>query len=38
MPWSGGKYLVILDDSGKTELQLTRSQATLLKNKVEGSM
>ena len=38
IPWSGGKYLVILDDSGKTEFQLTRSQATLLKNKVEGSM
>lgn len=38
MPWSGGKYMLILDDSGKTELRLTRSQATLLKNKVEGSM
>ena len=37
MPWSGGKYLVILDDSENTELQLTRSQATLLKNKIEGS-
>jgi DNA-binding LytR/AlgR family response regulator len=38
MPWSGGKYLVILNDSEKTELRLTRSQATLLKNKVEGSI
>jgi two-component system LytT family response regulator len=38
MPWSGGKYLLILEDSGKTELRLTRSQATLLKKKIEGPM
>jgi DNA-binding LytR/AlgR family response regulator len=38
MPWSGGRYNVILDDADRTEVQLTRSQATLLKNKVEGNI
>lgn len=36
VPWSGGKYIMTLDDAGKTEVPLTRSQAQLLKNKVEG--
>ena len=38
MPWSGGRYNVILEDSDGTEVQLTRSQAMLLKNKVEGNI
>jgi len=38
MPWSGGRYNVVLDDADRTEVQLTRSQATLLKNKVEGNI
>lgn len=33
-PWSGGRYLMILDDLEKTEVQLSRAQATLLKSKV----
>jgi two-component system response regulator LytT len=36
VPWSGGKYLLTLDDAGATEVHLTRTQAQLLKNKVEG--
>jgi DNA-binding LytR/AlgR family response regulator len=36
VPWSGGKYLLVLDDAAKTEVPLNRSQAQLLKNKVEG--
>ncbi len=36
VPWSGGKYIMTLDDVGKTEVPITRSQAKLLKNKVEG--
>jgi DNA-binding LytR/AlgR family response regulator len=35
-PWSGGKYIMTLDDAAKTEVTLSRSQAQLLKNKVEG--
>jgi two-component system LytT family response regulator/two-component system response regulator LytT len=35
-PWSGGHYLLVLDDADTSELTLTRSQAQLLKNKVEG--
>lgn len=38
MPWSGGRYNVILDDADRTEVQLTRSQAMLLKNKVKGNI
>jgi len=38
MPWAGGRYNVVLDDADRTEVQLTRSQATLLKNKVEGTI
>lgn len=38
VPWSGGKYIVVLDDVDRTEVKLTRSQATLLKNKVEGGI
>jgi DNA-binding LytR/AlgR family response regulator len=38
MPWAGGRYNVVLDDAGRTEVQLTRSQAMLLKNKVEGNI
>lgn len=36
VPWSGGNYMMTLDDSSKTEVRLNRSQAKLLKNKVEG--
>jgi DNA-binding LytR/AlgR family response regulator len=35
-PWSGGKYIMTLNDAAKTEVPLNRSQAQLLKNKVEG--
>lgn len=38
MPWSGGRYNVVLEDADRTEVQLTRSQAMLLKNKVEGNI
>lgn len=38
VPWSGGHYLLTLDDAAKTEVRLTRSQAKLLKNKVGGSL
>jgi two-component system LytT family response regulator/two-component system response regulator LytT len=34
MPWSGGRYLMLMDDRNKTEVQLSRTQATLLKSKV----
>jgi DNA-binding LytR/AlgR family response regulator len=37
VPWSGGKYIVVLDDVDRTEVKLTRSQAMLLKNKMEGA-
>jgi two-component system LytT family response regulator len=37
VPWSGGKYIIVLDDVDRTEVKLTRSQAMLLKNKVEGA-
>lgn len=36
VPWSGGNYIMVLDDAEKSEVRLTRSQAQLLKNKVEG--
>lgn len=36
VPWSGGNYIMTLDDLEKTEIRLHRSQAQLLKNKVEG--
>lgn len=36
VPWSGGKYVMTLGDAKKTEIPLSRSQAQLLKNKVEG--
>lgn len=36
VPWSGGNYIMTLDDSDGTEVRLNRSQAQLLKNKVEG--
>ena len=38
LPWSGGRYNIILEDADRTEVQLTRSQAMLLKNKVEGTI
>lgn len=38
MPWAGGRYNVVLDDADRTEVQLTRSQAMLLKKKVEGNI
>ena len=38
MPWSGGRYNIVLDDAEHTEVQLTRSQAMLLKNKVKGNI
>ncbi len=36
LPWAGGNYMMTLDDSAGTEVRLNRSQAQLLKNKVEG--
>ncbi|MBU8922820.1 MAG: response regulator transcription factor [Bacteroidales bacterium] len=36
LPWAGGNYMMTLDDSENTEVRLNRSQAQLLKNKVEG--
>ena len=36
LPWSGGNYMLVLDDAEKTEVRLNRSQSQLLKNKVEG--
>ncbi|MBN1163154.1 MAG: response regulator transcription factor [Candidatus Krumholzibacteriota bacterium] len=36
VPWSGGHYLLTLLDRRGTEVRLSRSQAQLLKNKVEG--
>jgi len=36
VPWSGGKYVMTLEDSASTEVRLTRTQAQLLKNKAEG--
>jgi len=36
VPWSGGHYVLTLLDAGGTEVTLSRSQATLLKSKVEG--
>ena len=36
LPWSGGNYMMTLDDPENTEIRLNRSQAQLLKNKVEG--
>lgn len=36
VPWSGGNYIMTLDDSEKSEVRLTKSQAKLLKSKVEG--
>ena len=36
VPWSGGNYVMTLEDSASTEVKLTRTQAQLLKNKAEG--
>lgn len=36
VPWSGGNYVMTLEDSSSTEIKLTRTQAQLLKNKAEG--
>ena len=36
VPWSGGNYVMTLDDSASTEIRLTRTQAQILKNKAEG--
>jgi len=38
IPWAGGRYNVVLHDADRTEVQLTRSQAMLLKNKLEGNI
>jgi two-component system LytT family response regulator/two-component system response regulator LytT len=35
VPWSGGSYMMALDDYDKTEVRLNRSQAKLLKSKAE---
>jgi len=35
VPWSGGSYMMTLDDAEKTEVRLNRSQAKLLKSKAE---
>jgi two-component system LytT family response regulator/two-component system response regulator LytT len=36
VPWSGGNYVMTLEDSSSTEIRLTRTQAQLIKNKAEG--
>ncbi len=36
VPWSGGRYIMVLNDADGSEMELSRSQAKLLKNKVEG--
>jgi len=36
VPWAGGNYMMRLDDFGNTEIRLSKSQAKLLKSKVEG--
>ena len=36
VPWSGGNYMMRLNDLNHTEVRLTKSQAKLLKSKVEG--
>ena len=36
IPWAGGNYIMTLDDKEKSEIRLHRSQAQLLKNKIEG--
>ena len=35
VPWSGGNFIMALDDAGRTEVRLNRSQAKLLRNKAE---
>jgi DNA-binding LytR/AlgR family response regulator len=35
VPWSGGNFMMILEDADKTEVRLNRSQAKLLKSKAE---
>lgn len=35
VPWSGGNYIMTLDDSSSTEIKLTRTHAQILKNKAE---
>jgi two-component system response regulator LytT len=35
VPWSGGSFMMILADAGKTEVRLNRSQAKLLNGKAE---
>lgn len=37
VPWSGGHYVMTLDDASSTQVTLTRTQAQLLKNRVEGA-
>ena len=36
VPWSGGNYVMTLDDSSSTEIKLSRTQAQILKNKAES--
>jgi two-component system response regulator LytT len=36
VPWSGGNFVMTLDDSQSTEIKLTRTQAQIIKNKAEG--
>ena len=35
VPWSGGNYIMTLDDRSSTEIRLTRTQAQILKNKAD---
>jgi DNA-binding LytR/AlgR family response regulator len=35
VPWSGGNFMMILNDADKTEVRLNRSQAKLLKSRAE---
>ena len=36
VPWSGGNYVMTLDDSSSTEIKLSRTQAQILKNKADS--
>ncbi len=36
VPWSGGNYVMTLDDNSSTEIKLSRTQAQILKNKADS--
>ena len=36
VPWSGGHYMMTLEDGASTQVKITRTQAQILKNKAES--